>query len=136
MILRRYGNKVQSVELNFDCHALTEIGFRRDRLFSMAVDEFFRGYRRDEGFEIDAEAEGPVQGAAEGELLDRMAEKLVALQAGLAEGRVILIESDPRRDYPKTRDRKRTVVMEGENRLHFHWRVEPPLRVAVYEKVP
>ena len=52
----------------------------------------------------------------------------------LGEGEVLLVESEQGNDYPKTRDEKKTVAVEGENRLHFTWRVEPPLRVGVYRK--
>ena len=72
-----------------------------------------------------------MQDAAEQELLERLEAQLDALESSLAEGEVLLVESESD-DHPKTRDRKEPVIVDGENRLHFHWWVEPPLRIGVY----
>lgn len=133
MILRRYGTTVQSVKPHFDSRALTEVGFRRDHAFSQGAEEFFDAYEKVRSEEITATAEGPVQDEAEEALLDGLEERLGRLREGLGPDEVLLIESDDR-DYPKTRDRKKNVIVDGENRLHFRWRVDPPLRVAVYRR--
>jgi hypothetical protein len=134
MILKQDGTTYQSVETNFDSRALNEIAFRRDRQFSIPTEEFETGYEmvREEAF--TAEAEGDVHDAAEGELLDTLEEKVKAAVAALAEGEVLVVASREGADYPKTRDTKKNVVVDGENRLYFYWSVEPPLRMGVYRK--
>lgn len=134
MILRRYGTTVQSVDIHFDARALNEIGFRRDHDFSMDADDFFDAHEKVRSAELTATAEGPVQDEAEEALLDDLEGQLREILEGLADDEVLLVESDPN-DYPKTRDDKKEVIVEGENRLYFHWRVEPPLKVATYRKV-
>lgn len=136
MIVRRYGQKIQSVEPIFDSRALTEITFRRTPDFSMDAESFFGSYRRSRVHELTAETEGPVQDEAEQALLRRLEEKLQGLSAELEEGELLLIESEQGRDYPKTKDRKKTLVVDGENRLYFYWRVDPPLRAAVFQREP
>ena len=134
MLLRRYGSTVQSVETNFDARALNEIGFRRDQRWSLPWEEFAEGYARVSGDEITAESQGWVQDEAEQELLQVLEGRLREMLGALAEGEVLLVESEQGNDYPKTRDDKKTVTVEGENRLHFTWRVDPPLRVGIYRK--
>ena len=46
MLLRRYGSRLQSVELNFDSKALNEIGFRRDHAVALDPDEFLATHTR------------------------------------------------------------------------------------------
>ena len=135
MILRRYGTTVQSVEPKFDSRAMTEIGFLRTRSFSMPAEEFFEVYEPVGERALTAEAEGDVKDEAEQALLASLEEQIEALRAGLAEGDVLLVESEPGKDYPKTRDRTHTRVVDGiENRLHFQWTVDPPLRLGVYRR--
>ena len=78
MILRKYGTSMQSVELNFDSRALTEIGFRRDHAHSISVEDFETGYERVGLHELLAEEEGWVQDETEQRLLDQ-------LEAGIQE---------------------------------------------------
>jgi hypothetical protein len=52
--------------------------------------------------------------------------------ADLDEGEVLVVENQEGEDYPKTRDTKKNVVVDGENRLYFYWRIDPPLRLGVY----
>ena len=47
---------------------------------------------------------------------------------------MLVVESREGADYPKTRDKKKNVVVDGENRLYFYWRIEPALRLGVYKK--
>ena len=132
MILKRYGETVQSVELNFDSRAMTEIGFRRDRKLSMPSEEFAERYEAVETLEFTADADGAVQDEAERAVLSALEEQVRALEGKLDESQVILIESAQGVDYPKTRDRKRNEARDGEIRAHFHWTIDPPLRVGVY----
>lgn len=134
MLLRRYGNTVQGVEMNFDARALSEVGFRRNHGFSVSWEEFEADYERTGGHELTATAEGWVQDEAEQEVLRELAAQIEALEAGLGEGEVLLVESEQGNDYPKTRDEKRNVVVEGVNKLYFEWRVEPALRLGVFRK--
>lgn len=134
MIVRRFGSTVESVEPHFDARALTEIGFRRTGGFSMAAEEFFERYGRGAERELAAETEGGVKDEVEQALLVSLRGQLDEAQAGLGDGEVLLVENESGKDYPKTRDRTRTTVVEGENRRHFTYTVDPPLRVAVYGK--
>jgi hypothetical protein len=134
MLLRRYGTALHSVVPNFDPNALTEISFRRDRVFSISESDFQGGYERVREEGLAPEAEGMVQPEAESELLGRLEGELRTIEAGLAEGELLLIESEQGTDYPKVRDRKQGIVVEGENKLVFYWRVEPPLRIGIYRR--
>lgn len=134
MILKQYGTTYQSVETNFNPRALTEIAFRRDRAFSIPTEEFESGYEKVDEHALTAEAEGKVHDAAEEDLLKVLEENLKTLLEGLGEGEVLVVESAEGDDYPKTRDKKQNVVVDGENRLYFYWRVDPPLRMGVYRK--
>ncbi len=135
MILRRYGKNYQSVELNFDSRAMTEIGFRRDHVVSIPTEEFERGYDSVETLELAADAEGAVHDAVEQEVLAALARKVREVEDRLGDGEVLVVESEQGNDYPKTRDRKTTRVTDGETRMYFHWTIDPPLRMGVYRKV-
>lgn len=134
MIVRRYGSSVQSVELNFDSRALTEIGFRRDHEWSLPTEEFDQGWEKVEEHALEARAEGDVQDATEQDLLKQLEARIAELEGALAEGEVLRVESEQGKDYPKTHHSTRTIVVEGENRLHFTGWVEPPLRLARYRR--
>jgi len=134
MILKRYGNSFQSVELNFDSKALNEIGFRRDRAHSLPVDELESGYEKVTEHELTAEAEGRVQDHTEQALLDKLTARIRELLEGLGEGEVLVFENEDGVDYPKTRQKLRNLVEDGENVLHFTYGVAPPLRFGVYRK--
>lgn len=132
MILRRYGVNLQSVDVNFDARAMTEIGFRRNHETSISAEEFEDRYVLDERFELEARAEGDVQDEVERAVLADLERQLQALNAALPAGHLLVIESEQGQDYPKTRDDKQNVLVDGENRLRFAWRVDPPLRVGRY----
>jgi hypothetical protein len=132
LIVRQYGTKVQSVQPNFDANAMNEIGFRRDDAWSMATGDFFSSHEKLATHELTAAAEGEVQSEAEAALLRSLQKQLLSLAEGADD--VLFIESEQGRDYPKTRHTQSTLVVEGANRLYFRFRVEPPLRVAVYRK--
>jgi hypothetical protein len=134
MILKRYGTSYQSVDPNFDSKALNEIGFRRDQELVIPVAEFESGWERVSGHELDADAEGHVQDHTEQLLLDRLEARLLELEEGLEGGQVLVLENRDGTDYPKTRQEIRSVVVEGETKLHFHYTVSPPLRLGVYRK--
>ena len=134
MILKRYGTSMHSVEINFDSKALNEIGFRRDREHSIPVEEWESGWERLDEFSFDSRAEGTVQDETEQLMLDEIEGGVRSLMAGLGEGEVLLVESEQGADWPKTRHKSKTVVDNGENRLHFFAWVEPPLRIGKYRK--
>lgn len=134
MIVKRYGNTVQSVDPNFESAALNEIGFRRDREWSLATEEFVAGYEQLMVHELSAEAEGSVQDHTEQLLLDRLEARLLELEAGLDGGCVLMVENGDGPAYPKTRQQTRNVIVEGENKLHFEYSIAPTLRIGVYRK--
>jgi hypothetical protein len=134
MILRRYGTAMHSVAPNFDSKAMTEVGFRRDQELSVPIEEFQRSYTRGETSELAAETEGWVQDEVEKNVLVQLEKKIRELESKLADGAVLVVESEQGVDYPKTRTEQKTVVERGENRLFFTVRVHPPLRVAQYRK--
>ncbi len=133
MILRLYGETLQSVDINFDSKAFNEIGFRRNRQTSIPMTEFEAGWERIAGHELDATAEGDVQDHTQQEMLDALREKLEAIEAGLGGNEALRIEN-VETDWPKTRDVQKNVIVEGENRLRFHAHIAPPLRVAVWRR--
>jgi hypothetical protein len=134
MIARRYGNSIHSVELNFDSKALTEIGFRRDRVFSESEEGFREAYALVETYDLAAEAAGDVQDEVEQKAIADLERQVRDIEARLAEGDLLLVESEQGVDYPKTRTDQKNVLVEGENRLHFTIRVDPPLRLGRYRK--
>ncbi len=133
MILRKYGTTVQSVELNFDAKALTEIGFRRDRATSMEAEAFEAEWERLEERTVAPRTEGIVQHEVEQALLDEMEAEITSWMGELGEGEALFVESEAT-DYPKTRHSTRKIVEGGENRLHFSAWVEPPLRLSRVRK--
>ncbi|MGH7500996.1 MAG: hypothetical protein ACREL7_04490 [Longimicrobiales bacterium] len=134
-IVRRYGNKVQSVTPNFDSRAMTEIGFVRGGEVSLSAEEFEKTFDRLFGRELRAKAEGEVQGDVEDAVLASLAEQLEALAAEAGDGSLLVIENQQGVDQPKTRGRQTTIVVDGENRLVFEYTVEPPLRIGVFGPV-
>jgi hypothetical protein len=135
MIVRRYGSTIRSVVPNFDSLAMTEIGFQRTSDLSLSAEEFAEQYERVEERALVATAEGEVKVEAEQALLDDLLAQVAELRESLAEEMLILVESQPGRDYPKLRDQTKVRVVGGiENRLHFIWTVDPPLRLGVYRR--
>ena len=133
MIFRRYGNAYQSVELNFDSKALNEIGFRRDKVESIAADALDT-FQKKTTHELTAEAEGPVQDETERLLLDRLAEQLLAIDRNLGPDEILVVENDQGNDWPKTKQKTTNVIIGGENRLHFTYTMGPPLRATVWRR--
>ena len=131
MIFRRYGSSYHSVDTNFDSLALNEIAFRRNREESIGVDELESQFETVATHDLEAEAEGDVQDHTEQELLRRLEAKLTALRDEAGDLGVVVVENEQGNDWPKTRQKTSNVIVEGENRLHFHYSVAPPLRVTV-----
>lgn len=135
MILKRYGKVYHSVEPNFNPAGMTEIGFQRDRAFSMSADEFDQAYQRLTTDELQAEAKGPVQRETEQVLLRDLEEALAGRLAALGDDQVLVVTNSAG-DWPKTRDEREVVEEDLHNRFHFRCRVDPPLKVAVYRRHP
>ena len=131
MILRRYGSYYHSVRPNFNPNAITEIGFMRDRAASIPASDLKVSHQLAETHELVAEADADVQRDAEKALLANLQKALEKSVARLATGQMLVVLNG-REDWPKTRERREAVIVEGENRFHFHWWVEPPLRMGVY----
>jgi hypothetical protein len=134
MILKRYGDTLHSVELNFDSKALTEIGFKRDRSFSLPSSELASTYDSAQTYELAAKSEGWVQDQVEHQLLRDLEHQVAEIQKAAGPDELLVIESEQGVDYPKTRTEQKTVVVEGENKLYFYIRIEPPLRISRYRK--
>ena len=132
MIVRRYGSWYHSVTPSFNPSAMTEIGFRRDRQHSFPADEFSTGHRLVDAGEVQAQADAPVQRDAERELLVNLERALDEWVDRLQPGQVLVVLNE-RNDWPKTRERREGIIVEGENRFYFHWWVDPPLKVGIYE---
>lgn len=131
MIFRRYGTAYQSVDTNFDSLALNEIAFRRNREESIPAQDFDETFAVVAAHELVAEAEGDVQDQTEAVLLERLQQQLDELVSGAAHGEILVVENEQGHDWPKTKQRTSNVIVEGENRLHFHYTMAPPLRVTV-----
>lgn len=132
MIFKQYGESYQSVDTNFDSKALNEVAFRRNRKASLLRDELETRYEPGEVHELVAEAEGDVQDETEQAMLDQLLHRLKELEDGLEPESILVVENEQGHDYPKTRQKISNVVIEGENRLRFHYTLAPPLRVAEY----
>lgn len=133
MILKRYGNRLQSVRPNFDAHAMTEVGFLRDNDANYTAPEFEAEWERVGERELTASAEGHVQSLAEHAVLHSLEEQLLDLERDQTHG-VLVVENEQGKDMPKTRHTQRVLVEEGENKLHFAFEIDPPLRVGIYRR--
>lgn len=133
VILKRYGKAYHSVQPNFNPAGITEIGFRRDRAFTMAADDFEEVYERLGADELRADAEGPVQRHAE-KILLRKLEEVLARRVGELDGDRVLVVVNGANDWPKTRERREVVQEDVHNRYHFRWWIDPPLKVALWRK--
>lgn len=133
MICRRFGDSVHSVSVDFDSKALTEIRFRRDQQASYPPEEVAR-WQRVRGHELEGSAEGWVQDEVEQKLLADLEAELRRIESQLAADELLVVESEPGTDYPKTQTRQKTVAVEGENKFHFTSTLRPPLRLGVYRK--
>ena len=134
MIYRRYGTAYQSVDIDFDAKALNDIGFRRNRVSAVKVDEFAGSYSPIKTLELATEAEGSVQYETKQVLLDRLREQLESAVADLPDGGIAVVDNEAGHDYPKTRQDTKNVVEEGENRLHFVYSMSPALRITLYQR--
>jgi hypothetical protein len=132
MILRKYGTSVHSVDPNFDSRAMNEVGFQKNGKLTLSTEEFGQKYRRDAVHELTASADGLFQQEAEDKVLNSLRDQLQKLEAGLEAGSVLFVESEQGKDYPKSRERQRTIVVGNENKLHFERAIDPPLRIGIY----
>lgn len=134
MILRRFGNRIHEVTPNFDARAMTEISFLRGGALEDGAEEWLAAHERVGEHRLSATAAGDVQNEAEEALLEQLEQQLKALLAGLAPGEALLVENEPGTNYPKTRMRQKTLVVDGANRLHFDAEIDPPLIVGKYRR--
>ncbi len=134
MLLRRFGSSISAVEPSFEPAAFNEFNFVRRPGFDMTVAEFEAGYERVAERLLTSEAEGHVKIQAEAGLLDLLAHRILEAQANLGPDEVLLVESTPGKDFPKTRERTENLVEGDRNRLHFYYWLEPGLRLGVYRR--
>jgi len=119
---------------HFEARALTEIRFLPEDTEVLTLEAFEGGWVALDTQSLSVEAEGPVQGEAEAELLRRLEAALRDRLGGLAPGEILVVENQLRADWPRTREHRSDVIVEGENRFHFQWRVDPPLRLTRYRE--
>jgi hypothetical protein len=132
MILRRFGKKLQSVAIDFNSRAMNELGFRPDHSLAIDADEFAASYKEVEVHKLTAEGEGDVKIEVEQAVLDAVRAKLEKLDRELGTDGVLVVENEAGKDYPRMHDVTSTIVVGNENRLHFRYTVDPPLRVSVH----
>jgi len=129
MIVRRYGNRVHSVVLNFDPAAMTEVGFRRDGEEEWDAEEFEALHELVREEEVIAEATHLVQDTAEREMLETLQQMVHDLHEALEEGQYLSIESQPGVDHPRTRYDRTT---KGER--EFTYTLDRPLRMGIWAR--
>lgn len=134
MILRRFGSRLHEVKPNFDARAMTEISFLRGSALEDSADEWLEAHERVGEHRLAATAAGDAQSEAEESLLAQLESQLQALAGGLQPNEALLVENEPGNNYPKTRLRQKTVVVDGANRLHFDAEVDPPLIIGHYRR--
>lgn len=129
MIIRRYGNRFHSVELDFDPAAMTEVGFRRDGQKEWDTDEFLATYELVREEDVIAAATDVVQDTAERTMLGILKDKVFALHDALEDGQFLSIESKVGVDYPRTRYDRPTIGDKA-----FTYTLDRPLRVGIWTK--
>jgi hypothetical protein len=134
MLLRRYGKKIQSVEPNFQANALTEIAFTRTDDFHEEADRFEEEWRLAASHEVAGSTKGDVKTEVESALLEDLLGQIEAVVGDLSDGEVVLVENALGQDHPKLRDATKGLVVDGQNRLHFTYTVDPPIRLGVYRR--
>ncbi len=134
MIVRRFGGTVGAVAPDFHATAFNELQFVRRPGFSLPWEEFATVYERTGGVALDAETEGPVQLEVETALLAELERRIAEAERDLGPDELLLIESRPGHDYPRTHEQTETLVEDGHNRLHFYYHIAPPLKLGVYRK--
>jgi len=131
MIFRRYGTAYQSVDLNFDSLALNEIAFRRNREEAIPAEDFDASFPVLASHELVADAEGDVQDATEDVMLQHLEAQVEEIRGALGDGEILVVENEQGHGWPKTKQKTSNLVVDGENKLHFHYSVAPPLRITV-----
>ena len=134
MLLRRFGNRMHQVTPHFDARAMTEISFMRGSALDDGAEEWLEAHERIDEHLLTAQAAGDVQNEAEEALLQQLSSQLDQLMAQLGDGEVLLVENEAGNNYPKTRLRQKTLVVDGSNRLHFDAEIDPPLIVGRYRR--
>jgi len=129
MIIRRYGNRFHSVELDFDPAAMTEVGFRRDGQKEWDTEEFLAAYELVREEDVIAEATDVVQDTAERTMLASLKDKVFAIHDALEEGQFLSIESKVGVDYPRTRYDRPTTGDKA-----FTYTLDRPLRVGIWSR--
>ncbi len=134
MIVRRFGGTVGAVAPDFHATSFNELQFVRRPGFSLSWEEFEAAYQRTGGVELDAETDGHVQLEAETALLAELERRIANVERRLGPDELLLVESRPGHDYPRTHEHTETIVEAGRNRLYFYYHIDPPLRLGVYRR--
>ena len=134
MIVRRFGATVGAVVADFHATAFHEMMFARRPGFAVTWAELEAAYERVGERLLSAESEGHVKLEAKEAVLDLLAHRLAHAERDLGPGEILLVESTPGHDYPRLHEQTETLVENGRNRLHFYYRIDPPLRLGVYRR--
>ncbi len=134
MIVRRFGGTVGAVAPDFHATAFNELQFVRRPGFAMAWDDFVANYERTGGLALDTETEGHVQIEVETALLNALAARIAEAERALGTDELLLVESLPGHDYPRTHEHTETFVEQGRNRLHFYYHIDPPLKLGIFRR--
>ncbi len=134
MIVQRFGGSVGAVVPDFHATAFNELQFARRPGFSLPWEEFAATYQRTGGIELVAETEGHVQLEVETALLAELQRRIAEAERALRPEELLLLESRPGHDYPRTHEYTETIVEDGRNRFHFYYSIDPPLRVGIYRR--
>jgi len=134
MIFKRYGDMLHSVRPNFDANAMTEISFRRDKESTLTPAELESGYGLEEARELTASSEGYVKSVVEHAALHYLENQVLELEQAMGGHAILVVENATGPEAPKTRSSQRTIMEAGENRLHFTFTVEPPLRLGIHRR--
>ena len=134
MIVRRFGGTVGAVAPDFHATAFNELQFVRRPGLSLPWEEFEASFERTGGLALDSETEGRVKLEVETALLRLLEERIGEAERALRPDELLLVESRPGHDYPRTHEHTETLVEGGHNRLHFYYHIDPPLRLGVYRR--
>lgn len=135
MIAKRYGTRIHQVHPRFNAHALTEIAFDRGTE-AWDAEEWLAAHERTEELRLTAQSEGSVKADSEKQVLDELERRLREAERNAGSEAVLLIENGGGPDQPKTHDTTREIDEPLATRLHFHWHVDPPLRIGIYRPLP
>ena len=128
-IVRRYGNKVETVEPDFRAEAMTEVSFRRTGEQKWKLEEFMDEYALVRTVDLSAEGSSANQDTAERAMLQTLKDKLDGILSALKPDELMSVESQIGKEYPRTRYERST---RGEK--EFTYGLDRPLRLGLFKR--